>query len=386
MAPTSIDMQGRRIIADGAPIELPEAYIFELPAVIPPQPTMIQDTFQSGSADRWTPHTGSWSVATTPATRVYRQTSLAADATTVFDNTDWTNQSVQADVRPTAFSGNDRWFGLAVRRTDASNYYYLTARSSGVVQLKKMLNGSFQTLASAELPVAANTSYRFRLEAIGTTIKAYVNGFEVLSAIDGSLAHGQAALLTYKAAVDYDNVIASPGPQTTVLNDDFGSFASDWSPIAGAWRVVDFSGSLAYYQGDASAGASSVTQSRVADQSVQARAFEWGVGTGTQPWFGLMARYRDAGNYYYVTVRNSQEISLRRLLNGTTLVLDSAPLAVNVGQWYSLRLEAIRDQLRVYVDNELILEATDNAIGEGRQGAVMYKAITEYDDVLITQP
>jgi hypothetical protein len=57
-----------------------------------------------------------------------------------------------------------------------------------------------------------------------------------------------------------------------------------------------------------------------------------------------------------------------------------------VGVWYSLRIEAIADQLRVYVDNELILEATDNAISDGRQGAAMYKAITEYDDVLITQP
>jgi hypothetical protein len=51
------------------------------------------------------------------------------------------------------------------------------------------------------------------------------------------------------------------------------------------------------------------------------------VGTGTQPWFGLFARYRDANNHYYVTLRNSNVISLRRLVNGITEVLDSAPFS-----------------------------------------------------------
>ena len=109
-------------------------------------------------------------------------------------------------------------------------------------------------------------------------------------------------------------------------------------------------------------------------------------GTGTQPWFGLFARYRDANNYYYVTVRNSNEISLRRQLNGGVLTLDTAPFTLSAGTWYSLRLEAIRDQLRVYVNGRLILEATDTAIAQGRYGAIMYKSATAYDDVTVTQP
>jgi hypothetical protein len=100
----------------------------------------------------------------------------------------------------------------------------------------------------------------------------------------------------------------------------------------------------------------------------------------------LFARYRDANNYYYVTVRNSNEISLRRRLGGATQGLDSAPFSVSIGTWHSLRLEAVGDQLRVYVGNRLVLEATDTTLSEGRYGAVMYKATTAYDDVVVTQP
>ena len=65
--------------------------------------------------------------------------------------------------------------------------------------------------------------------------------------------------------------------------------------------------------------------------------------------FCLFARYRDANSYCYVTVRNSNEISLRRQLNGCVLTLDTA-------------------------------------FAQGRYGAIMYKSATAYDDVTVTQP
>ena len=386
LATNKLDISGRRIIVmDASQIQnefpsIGEAYIFEIPATLPTQPTLIQETFQSGNAARWTPLAGgSWSVANTTASRVYRQASLAGDATSVLSNSDWTDQSVQADIRPTAFSGNDRWFGLAVRRVDAANYYYLTVRSSGVVQLKKMVDGVFQTLASVSLPISAGADYRLRLEAIGTTLRAYVNGVEWLKVVDSSLRHGQAALMMYKTAADYDNVIVSPSPQTTLFTDDVNYFPDAWTPVAGQW-------SLLRVQSSTAGGASAYTGNSNTDQSIYARVQETAIGSGTQPWFGLLARYQDANNYYYVTVRNSNEISLRRLVNGATQVLDSAPFNVAVANWYELRLEAIQNQLRVYVGNRLILEATDAAIGEGRFGAVMYKAAASYDDFVVTQP
>ena len=65
--------------------------------------------------------------------RVLRQSDTASPAThtAVLDASNWTNQSVQADVRPLAFDGSDSWNGLATRYRDAGNHYYVMVSSSG---------------------------------------------------------------------------------------------------------------------------------------------------------------------------------------------------------------------------------------------------------------
>lgn len=168
------------------------------------------ETFQSGNAARWTPlAAGSWSVATTAVSRVYRQSSLAGNATTLLSDSDWTDQSIQADIKPTAFSGSDRWFGLAVRRTDANNHYYLTARSSGSLQLKKIVNGAAQILASTGLTVSTGTEYRLRLEAIQDQLRVYADGRLILEGTDSTIREGRYGTVMYKAATIYDDVVVT---------------------------------------------------------------------------------------------------------------------------------------------------------------------------------
>ena len=77
------------------------------------------------------------------ASRVFRQSSTVGDAGAVLDAYDWKDQSIESDLKPTAINGVDRWVGLATRRTDGSNYYYVTLRSSGSIQLKRMKDGAF---------------------------------------------------------------------------------------------------------------------------------------------------------------------------------------------------------------------------------------------------
>ena len=151
-------------------------HYFELPASFA-QPALFQDTFATGNGLGWTSLPGSqFSVVQSGNTRVFRQASTAGDAGAVLDAYDWTSQSIQAEVKPTAVNGNNRWVGLATRRTDASNYYYVSLRSSGIIQLKRNQGGVFATLDSASVPWALNRTYRLRLESVGTLHRVYVDG------------------------------------------------------------------------------------------------------------------------------------------------------------------------------------------------------------------
>src|SRR5690606_1267866 len=119
----------------------------------PNSPVLVADDFQDGDADGWTPSGGStWSVVT-DGTLAYRQTDETATPgpMSVTGDSGWTDQIIEVDAKLIATSGSNRWFGLLARYTDVDNYYYIAFRTSNVIELKKMVGGSYTTLDSASL-------------------------------------------------------------------------------------------------------------------------------------------------------------------------------------------------------------------------------------------
>lgn len=152
--------------------------------------------------------TGCWAVVNREE---YRQECLDGNAQSVTASggnpAAYGDQIVEADLRPTQFSGTDRWIGLNARYVDANNYVYVTLRSSNTLQIKKLVNGTIQTLASMPFTVATNTTYRVRLETVGSRIRAYVNGELKLEASDtpGTLGLKRAGIVMYKTTALVDN-------------------------------------------------------------------------------------------------------------------------------------------------------------------------------------
>ncbi|WP_161813615.1 hypothetical protein [Steroidobacter agaridevorans] len=378
------DLRGRQV-AVGV-LANRSVYVYELPPSFE-QPATLQDSFEDGNASDWNPLAGSsFTVATTAASRVYRQTSTVSNAAALWSNTDRTNQSIEADIKPTAFASTpgDKWFGLVTRYTDAANYYYITIRNNNTLLLRRMVNGTFTTLASAELAVTLNRSYRVRLETIGTRLRVFVDNRLLAEASDDALDHGRAGVMMYKTQADVDNVVLSSNPQTTLATHQFASQRdSSWEwDQTGTWnRLADFT----YTQSDMTSGARAITGIATGDQIIHSRMRRTATA-GANNWFGLAARYRDEGNYYYVTLRNDNTVSLKKLVGGSIVELDSAPLSIGTNNWYRVRFEAIGAQLRVYINEVLRLEAVDSSHASGRYGPIMYKTTTQYDDVVAVEP
>ena len=388
----SLAVSGRSVIAQGTngPV------YFELPASFD-QPSLFQETFSTGDGAGWSPIPGSqFSVVQSGASRVYRQSSTAGDAGAVLDANDWTNESIQADVTPTAVNGADRWVGLATRRTDASNFYYVTLRSSGVVQLKRIQGGTITMLASAKVSWALHRTYRLRLESIGTLQRVYVNGVPMVEAWDGALSHGHAALLSYRAAADYDNVVVSPFLTQAIYDVDQGQVYSPpqlnpepWEYSGnGSWQWA-YQGTQNLFLQTSTAGDARAAVGQVlvedADQAVQARVTPRAFGAG-DPWFGLMARYANPSNYLYLTVRKSNLLMLRKLVNGNIVQLGSVPFTVAANTTYTLRLEAVGTAVRAYFNGRLVLEARDPHRSNGRVGLVTFRTAADYDDIRAATP
>ena len=142
---------------------------------------------------------------------MFKQTSTAGDARAAVGpeqivNTD---QIVQARVRPRAFNAaGDPWVGVMARYDDSRNYVYMSLRRSNTVTLRKVENGSIVQLGSAVLTVRPNTWYTLRLEAVGSRVRAYVNGRLVLEATDPQPEIGRVGLVGYRTAADFDDISA----------------------------------------------------------------------------------------------------------------------------------------------------------------------------------
>jgi hypothetical protein len=380
-----LEIDGNTVIAGSGM----RAVIFELPASLTAPPSRYEN-FETGNGSNWTPGAGSQFTVVRPSAvnAVYRQASLAGDAHAVLGNSSWQHQGVEADIKPTAFNGSDRWVGLATRFADAQNYYYVTFRSSGTLQLKRMRDGVFTTLASTPLPLQLNRTYRLRLDSIGGTHRVYVDGKLLLTAQDNApVVAGNAALIMYKAQADYDNVAVSATPRGTIFADDFNdptTYRGDWTRNGpGQWSHTG--GALAQYSlaGEARALIGTPTD----DQSVSMRVRPIAFAAGTQErWIGVIARHRDDQNYYYLTLRTSNTLSLRKLVNGAITTIATVPATVAVGSWHSLRLEVIGTTLRGYLNGALVIQRTDTTHLRGRTGAMTWKAAAEFDDYLAYQP
>jgi hypothetical protein len=383
-----IAISGRRVLVGDNGNGL--VHYFLIPANLT-APARVQDAFDSGDGTGWTPTAGSeFGTAPRGVTRVYRQTNAAIEARAVLDDSDYTSQAIEADLRPISLAVSGSGVGLVTRYQGAHNFFDAILRGSGRVELRRMAGGTLRVLASATFPVATRRNYRVRLESIGTLHRVYIDGRLIVDADSAGPTHGRAALLTDRAQAEFDNVIVSPTLHTTMYANDFESgVAGPWTHTGiGFWNLwtglstVYFQSSIA---GDARASIGAPADDQVV--RVRARLDTFATPSGTQErWFGVMARHVDERNYYSLSLRSSNTISLRKLVDGNATALASAPFNVLPATWYQLRLDAIGNRLRAYVDGVLMLEATDSSLPSGNSGPAMFKAATDYDDFDSYQP
>ncbi len=107
----------------------------------------------------------------------------------------------------------------------------------------------------------------------------------------------------YKAAAEFDNVVLTPGPLMRQSTLGPATDGGTWTSAPEGWpggRAVQTS-----LEGDARAMFGTPVEDSIATATLRIDAFN---AAGT-PWAGLMSRYVDSANYYYVTLRKSNELS-----------------------------------------------------------------------------
>ncbi|HET9140812.1 hypothetical protein, partial [Actinophytocola sp.] len=93
---------------------------------------------------------------------------------------------------------------------------------------------------------------------------------------------------------------------------------------------------------------------------------------------------QNTSNYYYLALTGSGSVELGKRVAGGFSTLASAPAAVVVGSWHTVRLEAFGSTLRGFLGNTQVVTATDGTFSSGRIGLATLFASASFDDVVVT--
>jgi hypothetical protein len=371
------------------------------------------DTFSDGNDNGW-----NWNGTTnwTLASGAYRQSNTSGGARALLEGTNWTDQVVEAKVKPVSFDGTNRFAAVYARYRDINNGYYVALRNGvgagnlGTVELKKVVNGTASNLTTAhDFAITAGTTYKVRLVVSGTSVSAVVTNLSnststTFSAVtDTSIASGRAALGTYRASADFDDVFASPFvtsvPAVTDDFDDGNSTGWDttWTGMAGSWSVVaDGSNGLRQSSTAANVGARAMapdlTNLPSANQSIQADVKPL-TFTGNS-FVGLYARYASPTETYYLILRNTKDLEIKKITSAgqVSFALKTMPTSFSLSAWHTLRFVVTGTSpvtLQAYVDGTLELTGTDSSspiVSANKAGVGTFSASAHFDDIAITSP
>jgi hypothetical protein len=195
--------------------------------------------------------------------------------------------------------------------------------------------------------------------------------------------------LTAKARDARGNTATSAPVSVTVKNAIFDTFeggGASWSSDGtGTWAVAEQDGNHVFRQSDSTAVANrAVLESEDwADQVVEADV-TFNAATGANRFFGVVARYRTPGDYYYFVLRTNNTAELKRLTKGVATSLTppvALPFTVTPGVTHRMTLEVIGARLRAYLDGQLLMEGADADYATGRVALLTYFSDVSFDNV-----
>ena len=178
---------------------------------------------------------------------------------------------------------------------------------------------------------------------------------------------------------DFENEAAGQAPAGFVFAETRDAAPKRWSiQRDGAMQVLVHAGNLAVGRGFATAVLETPAL-RDVELSVRVR-FGGGERTG-----GLVWRYLDAGNYYFVELNLGEHaIRLYRMVNGNRVRLeDEDDLELDPTAWHSLKVIQRDRSVRVYLSGIRVFEERDRTLAAAGTVGVWCggNSVAQFDDL-----
>jgi pectate lyase len=169
----------------------------------------------------------------------------------------------------------------------------------------------------------------------------------------------------------------------TVFSDDFeDGNATGWTTSGGTWTVAT-AGDRAYRQSGTSSDARSRAGSTAWNDYTVSADVKPLAFNGTDRFVAVLARVQSNTSYYYLTLRNSNRIELKKLVGGSSTTLASASFTVTTGTEYRVGLRVRGSALTGTINGATLLSASDTQFVTGQIGLATFNASADFDNVRV---
>ena len=310
----------------------------------------------------------------------------------LLNDSEWSDyQRVSAEITPN-FGVAGSWVGLIAHYVDANNYFFAAIRGDETFGIYRRLNG-------VDTLLREGTYYPFyplqaTLIVDGANIALLVNSeYNFVQVTDNSPSRGRAGLATWQARADFDDIHVAATEEFGLLFKDYSAFGGiygqNFTERGGNWQPLqDEEGNNAgFAQLNPTGVALAYIGTPVENQEIIARARLNSFNSAVPgAWFGLLARYVDPQNYYYVAVRSTNTVQIRKRMNGVVTVLAAANFTTQPPLYNNFRFRVINDQLQLFVDDALVASAHDDDLARGQYGLATSGAAATWESVTVMQP
>ncbi|OAS14383.1 family 16 glycoside hydrolase [Paenibacillus oryzisoli] len=230
---------------------------------------------------------------------------------------------------------------------------------NGVTGYKVFRNGT-------EIATVTDTTYRdFNINS--TTSYSYtVKAFDIRNSLSGSSMPFEITTPNFLVYANFENG------------------ASDWTVTSGTWNVVN-DGSNVYKSSTTFDNSAAIGSTSWTDYTVETKVKVNNWSSTNSPNVGIRARFTDVNNYYFFGYKNGNLTIFRRVGGQNYGGMASKPFTFENGVWYTFKAVVQGTTLKLYVNGNLELTATNSVLTSGKVGIDSRFGDSRFDEFTVTQ-
>jgi len=172
------------------------------------------------------------------------------------------------------------------------------------------------------------------------------------------------------------------GNAAPLFTDDFeDGDSAGWTTSGGSWSVVTDGSRVLAQTGTSSDARARAGSASWADYTVSVRVKATAFN-GSDRFVAVLARAQSNTSYYYLALRSSNRVELKKLVNGSATTLATGSLTVSTNAWSAVSLRVSGTSLTGTVGG-VTLTATDSQFRAGQVGVATFNASARFDDVTV---